>query len=92
MESTVDLMGFLRSLETHQSLSGSKEQIAMALKHDSQSETSTEKDDDVANLAPLATANLFSKGLHLTKVAALLIFNNTKVGFHAIFPVWGSAV
>ena len=32
MERTVDLIGFLRSFETHQSLSSSKEQIAMALK------------------------------------------------------------
>jgi len=31
MERTVDLMGFLRSFETHQSLSSSKEQIAIAL-------------------------------------------------------------
>ena len=30
-ERTVDLMGFLRSFETHQSLSSSKEQIAIAL-------------------------------------------------------------
>ena len=34
MESTVDLMGFLSSLETHQSPSGSKEQIAIALEID----------------------------------------------------------
>ena len=31
IERTVDLMGFLRSFETHQSLSSSKEQIAIAL-------------------------------------------------------------
>jgi hypothetical protein len=31
MERTVDLIGFLRSFETHQSLSSSKEQIAIAL-------------------------------------------------------------
>ena len=31
MESTVDLIGFLRSFETHQSLSSSKEQTAIAL-------------------------------------------------------------
>ena len=31
MESTVDLIGFLRSFETHQLLSSSKEQIAIAL-------------------------------------------------------------
>lgn len=30
-ESTVDLMGFFNSLETHQSFSGSKEQMAIAL-------------------------------------------------------------
>lgn len=30
-ESTVDLMGFFKSLETHQSFSGSKEQTAIAL-------------------------------------------------------------
>ena len=33
-ERTVDLIGFLRSFETHQSLSLSKEQIAMALMTD----------------------------------------------------------
>ena len=31
MERTVDLIGFLRSFETHQLLSSSKEQIAIAL-------------------------------------------------------------
>ena len=31
MERAVDLIGFLRSFETHQLLSSSKEQIAMAL-------------------------------------------------------------
>jgi hypothetical protein len=31
-ESTVDLIGFFKSLETHQSFSGSKEQIAIALR------------------------------------------------------------
>ena len=31
IERTVDLMGFLRSFETHQLLSSSKEQIAIAL-------------------------------------------------------------
>jgi hypothetical protein len=30
-ESTVDLIGFFNSLDTHQSFSGSKEQIAIAL-------------------------------------------------------------
>lgn len=35
-----------------------------------------------ADLAPLPTANLSSLGDHLTQVAALLILNRTKAGFH----------
>jgi hypothetical protein len=35
-----------------------------------------------AYLAPLPTANLSSFGLHLTQVAALLILNKTRAGFH----------
>ena len=42
--------------------------------------------------APLATANLSSRGLHLTNVAALLILSNTSVGFHIVCPVEGSGV
>lgn len=35
------------------------------------------------HLAPFPTANLSSLGLHLTHVAALLILNRTKTGFHS---------
>jgi hypothetical protein len=35
------------------------------------------------HLAPFPTANLSSRGLHRTHVAALLILNRTKTGFHS---------
>lgn len=42
--------------------------------------------------APLATANLSSLGLHLTKVADLLMRSRTRVGFQISFPVSRSGV
>lgn len=93
MERTVDLIGFLRSFETHQLLSSSNEQIAIALITTSQSTRVTPtKQQCGSHLAPLATANLFSNGLHRTKVAARLMLSNTNVGFHSVRPVWGSGV
>jgi hypothetical protein len=93
MERTVDLIGFLRSFETHQLLSSSNEQIAIALTTtDHVNPDNAYERHDWTYLAPLATANLFSSGLQRTKVAARLIFNNTNVGFHSTRPVWGSGV
>jgi hypothetical protein len=37
---------------------------------------------ELADLAPLPTANLSSFGLHLTQVAARLILSKTSAGFH----------
>lgn len=51
------------------------------------------KNDDSAphtHLAPLATANLSSKGLQRTKVAARLMRSKTSVGFQTGRPVSGS--
>ena len=90
MERTVDLIGFLRSFDTHQLLSSSKEQIAIALAMTGQRQL--DYDYEGQYLAPLATANLFSNGLQRTKVAARLMFSKTKVGFHSNWPVWGSEV
>lgn len=85
IERTVDLMGFLRSFETHQLLSSSKEQIAIALIIAVGCQSGVARTDGAvsSHLAPLATANLFSRGLQRTKVAARLMFNSTKVGFHS---------
>lgn len=62
---TVERMGFLRSLDTHQSPSGSNEQIAMAL-HKIRCLYLVRMGRRVTYLAPLATANLSSFGLHFT--------------------------
>ena len=89
-DSTVDLIGFLSSLETHQSPSGSNEQIAIALiVHVSNKPSSTRW---LTYRAPLATANLSSLGLQRTCVAARLMRNRTRVGFQIIRPVCGSGL
>jgi hypothetical protein len=42
----------------------------------------SKREESETNLAPEATANLSSLGLHLTIVAARLILSRTRVGFH----------
>jgi hypothetical protein len=91
-ESTVERIGFFSGLETHQSLSGSKEQIEIMLPSPKSNQHHLWQCKIQTHRAPLATANLFSRGLHLTKVAALLILSRTRVGFHIILPDWGSGV
>lgn len=88
-ERTVDRIGFFSCLAIHQLFSGSKEQTAIALWRKSVNGF-LDTDDGKSDLAPLATANLSSFGLHRTKVAALFIRSSTSVGFHTILPVGGS--
>ena len=88
-ERTVDRIGFFNCLATHQLFSGSNEQTAMALPKKRQHMVPGDPDGK-SDLAPLATANLSSFGLHRTNVAARLTRSSTSVGFHAIFPVSGS--
>ena len=54
IERTVDLMGFLRSFETHQLLSSSNEQTAMALMTTDQRKG---KQTGLSSLAPSSTSN-----------------------------------
>ena len=78
IDKTVDLMGFLTCLDTHQLFSSSKEQTAIVLSH----QLVASIGEEGADLAPLPTANLSSFGLHLTQVAARLILSKTNAGFH----------
>lgn len=86
----MDLIGFLSNLETHQSPSGSNEQMAIALHQTHQTIPYVCKRS--THRAPLATANLSSFGLHRTCVAARLIRSKTSVGFQIIRPVCGSGL
>ena len=56
MERTVDLIGFLRSFETHQSLSSSNEQIAIALVNPV-SDNSNGTNETTTQVAPSTTSN-----------------------------------
>jgi hypothetical protein len=94
-ESTVERIGFLSCFATHQLLSASNEQTAIALLDIGNSLTHTHifqrrRVKPTTHLAPLATANLSSNGLQRTYVAARLMRSKTSVGFQTMRPVSGS--
>ena len=80
-------MDFLRSFKTHQSLSSSKEQIAIALITIDQGWKNEWRRRSYP--APLEAPKLFPNGLQLTKVAAGLMFSDTKLGFRSSRQVLG---